>query len=117
MDPTLAEALLRAIVESQESFFEAAELVSLGAITQERYQSAADRFHDSIDRAAACLPPAVETRRNTPTVETGAAAMRRDVLDAYAEVGADARVDCDNFETLTVDQLRDELVYLADYQG
>lgn len=115
MDPTLAEALLRAIVESQESFFEAAELVSLGAITQERYQSAADRFHDSIDRAAAFLTPAVETKG--PAVETGADVMRRAVLDAYAEAGADARVDCDNFETLTVDQLRDELVYLADYQG
>lgn len=117
MDPTLAEALLRAIVESQETFLDAADLVSLGAITQERYQSAADRFHGSIDRAAACLPPAVETRRHTPSVETGADAMRRAVLDAYAEAGADARVDCENFEALTVDQLRDELVYLADYQG
>ena len=115
MDPTLAEALLRAIVESQEAFFDAAELVSLCAITQERYQSAADRFHGSIDRAAACLPPTVETK--SPTVETGAAAMRQAVLDAYAEIGADARLDCENFETLTVDQLRDELVYLADYQG
>lgn len=72
MNATLAEALLRAIVESQDAFFEAAELVSLHAITHERYQSAADRFHDSIDRAADCLPPSMETRRNTPTVETAA---------------------------------------------
>lgn len=115
MNATLAEALLRTIVEAQEAFFEAAELVSLGVITPERYQSAADRFHDSIDRAADCLPPIVEAA--TPIVETRASAMRRAVLDAYAEAGADATVDCQNFETLTVDQLRDELIFLADYQG
>lgn len=62
MPPDLSIALLRSIVDAQELFLDAAELVALGAITQERYQSAADRFHDSIDRAAALLPPSVETR-------------------------------------------------------
>lgn len=63
MSPELSLALLRTIVDAQGLFLDAAELVSLGAITQERYQSAADRFHESIDMAAALLPPIVETRR------------------------------------------------------
>ena len=63
MSPDLTLALLRSIVDAQALFLDAAELVSLGAITQERYQAAADRFHDSIDTAAALLPPSVETRR------------------------------------------------------
>ena len=63
MSPDLALALLRSIVDAQGLFLDAAELVSLGAITQERYQSAADRFHESIDTAAALLSPSVETRR------------------------------------------------------
>ena len=62
MHTDLSLALLRSIVDAQALFFDAAELVSLGAITQERYQSAADRFHESIDTAAALLPPTVETR-------------------------------------------------------
>lgn len=63
MSPDLTLALLRSIVDAQGLFLDAAELVALGAITQERYQSAADRFHESIDTAAALLPPFVETRR------------------------------------------------------
>ena len=62
MSPDLTLALLRSIVDAQQLFLDAAELVSLGAITQERYQSAADRFHDSIDTAAALLSPSVKTR-------------------------------------------------------
>ena len=62
MSPDLTLALLRSIVDAQGLFLDAAELVSLGAITQERYQSAADRFHESIDTAAALLSPTVETR-------------------------------------------------------
>ena len=61
-DLTLALALLRSIVDAKGLFLDAAELVSLGAITPERYQSAADRFHDSIDRAAGFITPTVETR-------------------------------------------------------
>lgn len=102
MSHDLALALLRSIVDAQELFLDAAELVSLGAITPERYQSAADRFHDSIDAAAGYLPP---------TVETG------ELEAAYAEIGADAEIDCENFRTLTAEELRDELVYLADFQG
>lgn len=52
-----------------------------------------------------------------PAVESLADDMRRQVLDAYAEIGSDARIECANFESLTVEQLRDELTYLADYQG
>ena len=43
--------------------------------------------------------------------------MRRQVLEAYAEIGSDARNECVNFDSLTAEQLRDEMVYLADYQG
>ncbi len=43
--------------------------------------------------------------------------MRRQVLEAYAEIGSDARIECENLESLTADQLRDELAYIADYQG
>lgn len=50
-------------------------------------------------------------------METMIEDMRRQVLEAYAEIGSDARIECVNFESLTAEQLRDELVYLADYQG
>ena len=43
--------------------------------------------------------------------------MRRLVIEAYAEIGSDARLECHNFDGLTAEQLRDELTYLADYQG
>lgn len=57
MTHDLALALLRGIVDAQALFLDAAELVAVGAITQERYQSAADRFHGAIDRAAAAVAP------------------------------------------------------------
>lgn len=62
MNAELAEALLRSIVEAQEFFMDAAELVSAGAITQDRYQRAADRFHGSIDRAADAVAAADRAR-------------------------------------------------------
>lgn len=39
------------------------------------------------------------------------------VIDAYRQIGSDARLEIDGFDTMTADQLNDELVYLADYQG
>lgn len=39
------------------------------------------------------------------------------VIDAYRQIGADARLEIDGLDTMTPDQLNDELVYLADYQG
>lgn len=42
---------------------------------------------------------------------------REAVAQACENIGADARVDIDSFDDLTVDQLDDELTYLADYQG
>ena len=45
------------------------------------------------------------------------AAIREAVAAAYRQIGADATVDIENFETLGAEQLSDELTYLADYQG
>ena len=45
------------------------------------------------------------------------AAARAALETACRQVGADPAVDIDNFETLTTDQLRDEVSYLADFQG
>lgn len=39
------------------------------------------------------------------------------VIDAYRQIGADARLEINGFDTMTPDQLNDELVCLADYQG
>ncbi len=45
------------------------------------------------------------------------AAARAAAEQAYADIGADPAIDCDNFETLTAEQLRDEEAYIADFQG
>jgi hypothetical protein len=36
---------------------------------------------------------------------------------AYASVGADIATDCDGAAGMTTAQLRDEIVFIADYQG
>ncbi len=36
---------------------------------------------------------------------------------AYASVGADIATDCDGAETMSAAQLRDEIAFIADYQG
>ncbi len=35
----------------------------------------------------------------------------------YKTAGMDATVEVENFDSLTADQLRDEVVYLSDFQG
>jgi hypothetical protein len=40
-----------------------------------------------------------------------------DVREAYASVGADVPTDCDGAETMSAAQLRDEIQYIADFQG
>jgi hypothetical protein len=42
---------------------------------------------------------------------------RNVVAQVCKNMGADATVDIDGFDSMTVDQLSDELAYLADYQG
>lgn len=42
---------------------------------------------------------------------------RATVEQAYRNIGADAHLEIDGFDTMTPDQLSDELTYLADYQG
>lgn len=42
---------------------------------------------------------------------------RAAVETAYASIDADAHLEIDGFDAMTVDQLSDELTYLADYQG
>jgi hypothetical protein len=39
------------------------------------------------------------------------------VAQVCKNMGVDATVDIDGFDSMTVDQLSDELAYLADYQG
>ena len=39
------------------------------------------------------------------------------VREAYASVGADVSTDCDGAETMSAAQLRDEIQYIADFQG
>ena len=38
-------------------------------------------------------------------------------IEDYATAGLDATIEVDNFESLTAEQLDDEVVYLGDYQG
>ncbi len=42
---------------------------------------------------------------------------KRAAAAAYASVGADIATDCDGAETMSAAQLRDEIVFIADYQG
>jgi hypothetical protein len=35
----------------------------------------------------------------------------------FATAGMDATIEVENFDSLKADQLRDEVAYLADYQG
>lgn len=56
MDAILAETLLRSIIDAEAAFMEAAEALNVGIIGQDRYQRAADRFHGTIDLAAAMMP-------------------------------------------------------------
>lgn len=95
MQSELAEALLRAIIDAEAYFLEAAELVAAGAINQDRYQAAADRFHGAIDRAAAAI----------------------DLAAAYRDIGSDAEIECERFRELTAGELRDVVAYIGDYQG
>ncbi len=44
-------------------------------------------------------------------------AARAAVRAEYAVAGLDADVEIDGFDTMTAEQLRDELTYLGDYQG
>ena len=43
--------------------------------------------------------------------------IREQVIAEYSAMGLDARVEIDNFDTLTAEQLSDELTYLSDFQG
>jgi hypothetical protein len=49
--------------------------------------------------------------------ERWTATARKQVIEACREIGADATVDIDDFETMDGGRLMDELTYLADYQG
>lgn len=42
---------------------------------------------------------------------------RMNCLEQFAIAGMDARIEVENFDSLTADQLRDEVVYLSDFQG
>jgi hypothetical protein len=44
-------------------------------------------------------------------------AARAAATKAYASVGADIAVDCDGHETMSAAQLRDEIQFIADFQG
>jgi hypothetical protein len=43
--------------------------------------------------------------------------FREHVRREFAACGIDAALEIDGFDTMTIDQLRAELVYLADFQG
>jgi hypothetical protein len=43
--------------------------------------------------------------------------FREHVRREFASVGLDAALEIDGFDVMTIDQLRSELVYLADFQG
>jgi hypothetical protein len=43
--------------------------------------------------------------------------FREHVRREFASVGIDAALEIDGFDVMTINQLRSELVYLADFQG
>jgi hypothetical protein len=62
--------------------------------------------------------PDVETRGDTRKREMSTTdRFREHVRREFASVGLDAALEIDGFDTMTIDQLRSELVYLADFQG
>ena len=42
---------------------------------------------------------------------------RMECIAEFATAGMDATIEVENFDSLKADQLRDEVAYLADYQG
>ena len=43
--------------------------------------------------------------------------FREHVRREFASVGIDAALEIDGFDVMTIQELRDELTYLADFQG
>ena len=97
---SLLETALRRIVQAD----------SLAAWTNENCD------YSQYEAAARCRDAAIEAAAELIN-RIDYPAARAAAEQAYADIGADPAIDCDNFETLTAEQLRDEEAYIADFQG
>jgi hypothetical protein len=70
-----------------------------------------------VELAGRTWPGAFPSARAAAAALAGYHEIIADVQEVYASVGADVATDCDGAETMSAAQLRDEIQYIADYQG
>lgn len=85
-----------------------------GVCIADIYRDAGERFYNQTTGARGTVARGDDGALHfTPARDAALAALRA----AYAAQGLDADAEVDGIDTMTADQLRDELTYLSDYQG